>query len=92
MIPLGSTAAASATDAAIQKKIFELGLTALMISNEEMEDNMKIVKSHKESFLLIKSVSETIQNEAKEQKGGFLGMLLGSLAASTFGNMLAKKT
>ena len=92
MIPLGSTAAASATDAAIQKKIFELGLTALMISNEEMEDNMKIVKSHKESFLLIKGVSETIQNEAKEQKGGFLGMLLGSLAASTFGNMLAKKT
>ena len=52
---------------------------------------MKIVKSLKDLGLLIKGVSETIQNEAKEQKGGFLSMLLGTLGASLLGNMLAGK-
>ena len=47
-----------------------------------MNDNMKIVKSPKESGLLIKVVSETIQREAEKQKGGFLSMLLGTLAAT----------
>ena len=47
-----------------------------------MNDFMKIVKSLKESRLLIKGISETIQNETKEQKGGFLSMLLGILGAS----------
>ena len=56
-----------------------------------MEDIMKIVKSLKDSGLLLKGVSETIQNEAKEQKGGFLSMLLGKLGASLLGNMLASK-
>ena len=74
LTPLGLTAAASATDAAIHKKMFGPGFTTLIISNEEMNDNMKIVKSLEESGLLIKGVSETIKNEAKEQKGGFLGM------------------
>ena len=56
-----------------------------------MEDIMKIDKSLKESRLLIKSVSEIIKNEAKEQKGGFLGMLLGTLGASLLGNLLTGK-
>ena len=54
-----------------------------------MEDIMKIVKSFEYSVLLIKGVSEKIQNEAKEQKGGFLSMLLGTLGAILLGNMLA---
>ena len=56
-----------------------------------MEDITKIVKSLEDSGLLLEGVSETIQNEAKEQKGGFLGMLLGTLGASLLGNMLASK-
>ena len=64
-IPLGLTAAASATDAPIHKKMFGSGFTTLIISNEEMNDIMKIVKSPKESGLLIKGVSQTIKNEAK---------------------------
>ena len=51
----------------------------------------KIVKSLEESGLLIKGVSETIKNEAKEEKGGFLGMLLGTLGASLLGNLLTVK-
>ena len=62
LIPLGLTAAESATDAAIYKKMFGSGTTALIISNEEMNDIMKIVKSLEESGLLIKDVSETIKN------------------------------
>ena len=85
LIPLGLTAAASATDAAIQKKIYGSGATELIISNEEMEDIMKIVKLLQESELLIKWISETIKNETKEQKGGFLEMLLGTLTASILG-------
>ena len=50
---------------------------------------MKIVKSLEELGLLIKGISETIKNEAKEQKGRFLSMLLGTLAASILGNALA---
>ena len=56
-----------------------------------MNDLTKIVESLKESGLLIKDVSETIKNEAKEQKGGFLGMLLGTLGASLLGNLLTGK-
>ena len=52
---------------------------------------MKIVKSLEESGLLIKVLSETIKNEAKEQNGGFLGMLLGTLGASLLGNLLTGK-
>ena len=88
LIPLGLTAAASAKDAANQNRIFGTGTTALIISNEEMEDIMKIVKSRKESRLLIKGISETTKNEVKEEKGEFLGLLLGTLAANALGNML----
>ena len=56
-----------------------------------MNDIMKLVKSFGESGLLIKGVSETIKNEAKEQKGGFLGMLLSTLGASLLGNLLTGK-
>ena len=91
LIPLGLTATASATDAVIHKKMFRSGFTTLIISNEEMNDIMKIVKSLEESGLLIKGVSETIKNEAKEQKRRFLGMLLGTLVASLLGNLLTGK-
>ena len=74
LVPLGLIAAASATDVAIQKKIFGSDIAASIISNEEMEDIMKIVKSLEESGLLIKGISETNKNEAKEQKGKFLPM------------------
>ena len=52
---------------------------------------MKLVKSLEKSELLIEVVSETIRNEVKEQKGGFLGMLLGKLGASLLGNLSAGK-
>ena len=92
LVPLGLTAAASAVDAGIHKKILGSGqYTALIISNDEMEDILKIVKSLKNYGLLLRGVSDTIKDEAKEQKGGFLGMLLGTLGASSFGNMLAEK-
>ena len=58
------------------------GTTTLIISNDEMKDIIKVVKSFEDSDLLLKGVSKTIQNEAKEQKGGFLSMLLGKLGAS----------
>ena len=88
LIPLGITAATSATDAAIHKNMFGSGNTTLIISNEEMNDIMIIVKSLEESGLLIKGVNETIKNEAKEQNGGFLGMLLGILGATLLRNLL----
>ena len=91
LIPLGLTAAESVIDAAIHKKMFGSGTTILIISNEEMNDIMKIVKSCEESGLSIKGVSETIKNESKEQKRGFLGMLLGTLGASLLGNLLRGK-
>ena len=65
LIPLGLTAAASATDAAVHKKIFVSGMTTLKISKEGMNDITKIVKSLVEPGLLIKGVCETIENEAK---------------------------
>ena len=92
LIPLGLTAAASEADTGIHKKILGSGTTTLIISNDEMEGIMKMVKSYEDSGVLLKGVSETIQNEAKEQKGGFLSMLSGTLlGASLFGNMLAGK-
>ena len=75
LIPLGLTAAASAADAGIHKKILGSETTTLIISNEEMEEIMKTVKSLEDSGSLLKGVSETTRNEAKEQKGGFLSML-----------------
>ena len=91
LVPLGITAAAAAIDTEIQKKIHSLGTTTLIISNEEMNDIMKIVQSLEDSNILLKGVTETIKNETKEQKGGFLSMLLGTLGASLLGNLLSGK-
>ena len=92
LIPLGSTAAASAADAVIHKRILGYGnMTTLILSNDEIGDIIKIVKSLKDSGLLLKGVTETVQNEIKEQKGGFLSMLLGTLGASLLGNLLTGK-
>ena len=96
LIPLGLIAAASAADAGIHKKILGSGHnnnnnnnnTTLIISNDEIEDIIKVVKSLEDSSLLLKRVTETVQNEVKEQKGGFLSMLLGTLGASLLGNLL----
>ena len=85
LIPLGLTAAASAADAGIHKEILRSGLnTTLIISNDEMED-----KSLEYSGILLKRISETIKDEAKEQKGEFFSMLLRTLGASLLGNVLA---
>ena len=91
LIRLGLTAAASAADAGIQKQILGSGNTTLIISNKDIEDLIKIVKSLEDSGLLLKGVTETVQNEVKEQKGGFLSMLLGTLGASLLGNLLTGK-
>ena len=56
-----------------------------------MEGLIKIVKSFEDSGLLLKGVTESVQNEVKEQKGGFLSMLLGTLGASLLGNLLTGK-
>ena len=82
LIPLGLTAAASAADGGIHKKILVSEATTLIISNDEMEDIMETVKSLEDSGFLLKGASKTIQNEAKEQKTGFFIMLLGTLGAS----------
>ena len=89
LIPLGLTAAALAADAAIHKKVLGSGnTTAIIISNNEMEDIIKIVKLLEYSGLLLKGITEAIQNEVKEQNGGFLSMVLGKLGASLLGNIL----
>ena len=88
LVPLELTASAAATDAAIQNKNFGSGMTTLTTSNEKMDNFMKIIKSLEESGLLIKGVSETIKDEAKEHKVRFLSVLLGTLGASLLGNLL----
>ena len=68
LAPLGITAAASALDAEIQKQIHGSGHTILIISIEEMNDIMKIVQALKDSNILLKGVTKTIEDETKEQK------------------------
>ena len=87
---LGLTAASSAIDVGVQKKIYGSGKTTLIISNEEMNDIMKIVQALEDSNILSKGVTKTIKNEKKEQKGGFLSILLGTLGASLLGDLLTK--
>ena len=93
LAPLGLTAAMSAIDGSIQKKIHGSGTTKgagvkLIIEQEDMKDIMKIIKARENSGILLKGVSKTIKNETKEQSGGFLSMLLGTLGASLLGNLL----
>ena len=71
LAPLGLTAAMSAIDGAIQKKkMHGSGTTTLIISNEEMNDIMKIVQALEDSNILLKGVTKRIKNEINEQKGG----------------------
>ena len=88
---MGLPAGASAADAGIHKKILGSGNTTLIISNEEMNDIMKIVQALEDSDILLKGVTKTIKNETKEQKGGFLSLLLDALGASLLGNLLTEK-
>ena len=74
-----------------KKKIHGSGTTTLIISNEQTNDAMKIVQALEDSNILLKGVTKTIKKETKEQKGGFLSMLLGILGASLSGNLLARK-
>ena len=100
LIPLGLTVGTSAAHARIHKKILGSDKSpsilakqtaTLIVSNDEMEDIMKIVKSLDDSGLLLKRISEKIQNEVKKQKWGFSSMLLGTLSGRLSGNMLAGK-
>ena len=81
LAPLGLTAAMPAIDESIQNKIHGSGVK-LIIEQEDMNDIMKITKALENYFTLLKGVSKAIKNETKEQKGGFLSMLLGTLGAS----------
>ena len=99
LIPLGLSWGMFPADAVIQNKIYGSGhhsnlasrTTTLIISNEEMEDIMKIIKSLEESGLLIKGISETNKNEGKERKTKLLPMSLRILAASILGYALVGK-
>ena len=81
------TAAMSAADESIQKQIHGPGVK-LIIEQEDMNDIMKIIEALENSGILLKGVSKTIENETKEQRGGFLSMLLGTLGASLLCNLL----
>ena len=88
---LGLTAAASATDAAINKTILGSGNhTTLIISNDDIQDLLKIVKSLEDSGILFDGIIETVKNEVKEQQDGFLSMLLGTSGAFLLGDLLTK--
>ena len=94
LAPLGITAAASAIDAGIQKKIHGSrcpSSTTLIISNKEVNPITKIVEALEDSNILLTVVTKTIKNEIKEQKGGFLSMLLGTLGTSLLGKILPGK-
>ena len=76
------------------KKILGSGhnnTTTLIVSNNEIEDIIKIVKSLEGPGLLLEGVIKTVQNEVKEQEGGFLSMLLSTLGARLLGNLLTGK-
>ena len=84
---LGLTAAMSAIDGAIQKKMRGEGVK-LVIEQEDMNDIIKVIEALENSGILLKGVTKTIENETKEKRGGFLSMLLGTLRASLLGNLL----
>ena len=90
LAPLGLTAVMSAIDCGTQKKMRGEGIK-LIIEQEDMNDIIKIIEALENSGILLKGVSKTIENETKEQKGGFLSMLLGTLGTSLLGNLLSGK-
>ena len=77
LAPLAITAASSTIDAGIQNKIHGSETMTLIISNEEINDTLKTVQALEDSYILLKGITKIIENETKEQKGRFLGMLLG---------------
>ena len=87
LAPLGLAASMSAIDGSIQKKIHGSGVK-LIIEQEDTKNIMKIIKALENSGILLKGGSKIIKNETKEQRGGFLSMLLGTLGASLLGNLL----
>ena len=87
LAPLGLTTAKSAIDGSIQKKIYGPGVK-LIIEQEDMNDTIKIIEALENSGILLKGVTKTIENETKQQRGGFLSMLPGTLGASLLGNLL----
>ena len=91
LAPLGITVAASVIDAGIQKKIHGSGTTTLIISNEEMNDILKITKALENSDILLEGITKTIRNETREQKGEFLNMLLVTLPSTLLESMLSGK-
>ena len=88
LLPSWVTAAASATDEAIQNKIYGSGMTTIIISNEEMKSILEIVKHLEESGILNKVATEKTENEVKEQKGRIPRD--GKLGANTLANKLGK--
>ena len=90
LAPLGLTAAMSAIDDGIQKKMRDDGIK-LIIEQEDMNDIIKIIEALESSGILLKGVTKTIENETKEQRGGFLSMLLETLGAGLLGNLLTGK-
>ena len=90
LAPLGLTAAMSAIDGSIKKKIHGSGVK-LIIEQEDMNNIIKIIEALENSGILLKGVTKTIENETKEHRGGFLSMSLGTLGASLLGNLLTGK-
>ena len=90
LTPLGLTAAMSAIDGSIQKKILGSSVK-LIIEQEDMNDIVKIIEALENSGILLKGVTKTIENETKEQRGGFLSMLFGTVEVSLLGNLLTGK-
>ena len=90
LAPLGLTAAKFAIDGGIQKKMGGDGIK-LVIEQENMNDIMKIIEALENSGILLEGVTKTIENESKEQRGGGLSMLLGTLGASLLGNLTGGK-
>ena len=80
----------SVIDGSIQKKIRGDGIK-LIIEQKDMNDTMKIIEALENSGILLKGITKTIENKTKEQRGGFLSMLLGTLGASLLGNLLSGK-
>ena len=88
---LGLTAAASATDAAINKKVLvSRNQTTIIISNGDLNDLLEAIKSLEKNGILLDGITETIKDEVKEQEGSLI-ILLGTLGGSLLGNMLAGK-
>ena len=90
LAPLGLTTAMSAINGSIQKKVHGSGVR-LIIEQEDMNDIIKTIEALENSGILLKGVTKTIENETKEQREGFLSMLLGTLRANLLGNLLSGK-